>query len=127
MHNFRIQDGRQSAILDPIFTTIRLVRDFMVIHIISGFEDDRTKNVDCRALTRNFRIQDGCQSAILDPIFTNIELVRDFMVIHNISGFEDDWTKIADSRALTRKPDAQTDERTDARQTTTKTRGYSMP
>ena len=48
---YRIQDGRQSAILDPIFTNIELVRDFIVIHNISGFEDDWTKIADSRALT----------------------------------------------------------------------------
>ena len=98
--NFRIQDGRQSAILNLNFTKIVLAWDVIIIHNISKFEDDRPKIGDSRALTMNLRIQHGRHSAILDSIFTNIDLEWDFMVTHNISKFEDDRTKIGDSRAL---------------------------
>ena len=97
--NFRIQDGRQSAILNPNFTKIVLAWDCIIIHNISKFEDDRPK-IDSRALTMNLRIQDGRHSAILNSIFTNIDLEWDFMVTHNISKFEDDRTEIGDSRVL---------------------------
>ena len=115
-----MQDGCQSAILNPFSPFPNLIFES---HNIFEFEDDRTKNVDCRVFTRNFRIQDGRQSAILDPIFTIFELDQDFMVIHNISEFEDDRTKNVDCREFTRKV---TDGRTHARQTTTKTQGYSI-
>ena len=44
--------GRQSAILDPIFTNIELVRDFMVIKLVTKLEVDTTKNADCTVVTR---------------------------------------------------------------------------
>ena len=75
-----------------------------------------------KSLTRNFRIQDGCQLGHFGSDFHQYRTRPRFMVIHNISGFEDDRTKIVNCRALTRQPDG----RTDARQTTTKTRGYSI-
>ena len=98
--NLRIKDGRLAAILNPNFTKIELAKDFIIIHNISKFEDDRTKIEDSRALTMNFRIQDGRQAAILIPIFKKIAPMYDLMVTHKMSKFEDDRTKIGDSRAF---------------------------
>ena len=52
---FWTQDGCQSAILNLIFFNMELLWDCMAIHIISKFEVDRTKIVNCRVFTIKFQ------------------------------------------------------------------------
>ena len=71
--NFRIQDGRQSAILGPTTSNIKHHLDVMVINNISEFDINLPKIVDSGAISINFKIQDGCQSAILGPTTCDIK------------------------------------------------------
>ena len=87
-----------------MYTTsiIELIRDLMVIYILTKFGADWSIFVNAGVLTKSYSAifpnSRANNSRFSDSIYPIIELIRVFMAIYIVAKFGTDWSIFADAR-----------------------------